>query len=133
MNEFSKSKELWDYEDYLVDVLGVWDCYEQHWCEDAPFVLRFEERDIWVTKRADGAKLLELMGSDVVAGRIIARDEPAVLFPEEEDDAKNVDACLCWRAVSNLTLFKGEAMTPREAVMAISAKVPFALFNGGEE
>lgn len=133
MNEFSKSKELWDYEDYLVDVLGVWDCYEQHWCEDAPFVLRFEERDIWVTKRAGGTELAGRMRLDVASGRLIARDELPALFPEEGDDAKSRDTCLCWRAVPNLALFKGEAMTLREAVAAVIAGTPFDLFVEREE
>lgn len=133
MNEFSKSKELWDYEDFLADVLGVWDCYEQRWCEDAPLVLRFESCDIWLTKRADEATLLRLVGSDVVAGRTFARDELAALLPEKEDETKSSDACLCWRAVPNLTLFKGEEMTPCEAVVAVITKTPFALFGEREE
>ena len=35
-------QEIDSFEDYLADVLCVWDCYEQEWVEMAPVILRFE-------------------------------------------------------------------------------------------
>lgn len=39
-------QEIDSFEDYLADVLCVWDCYEQEWVNGSPLVLRFESADV---------------------------------------------------------------------------------------
>lgn len=39
-------QEIDGFEDYLADVLCVWDCYEQERVNGSPLVLRFESADV---------------------------------------------------------------------------------------
>lgn len=39
-------QEIDSFEDYLADVLCVWDCYEQERVTGSPLVLRFESADV---------------------------------------------------------------------------------------
>ncbi|WP_289636038.1 hypothetical protein [uncultured Adlercreutzia sp.] len=39
-------QEIDGFEDYLADVLCVWDCYEQERVTGSPLVLRFESADV---------------------------------------------------------------------------------------
>lgn len=39
-------QEIDGFEDYLADVLCVWDCYEQERVSGSPLVLRFESADV---------------------------------------------------------------------------------------
>lgn len=121
MNEFSKSKELWDYEDFLADVLGVWDCYEQRWCEDAPLVLRFEEQDIWVVKPLGDTELAVRGGLEVVAGAPVSPEESALISSIEQSNGRALDLCLCWRAVPDLSSLKGDKLFVGEAIAGIAA------------
>lgn len=118
MNEFSKSKELWDYEDFLADVLGVWDCYEQRWCEGAPLVLRFEERDIWVV---GDMELAVRDGLEVVAGAPVSSDALADCFPRYGAPVGPFSECLCWRTVSECRMVVGAEVKAREAAMMVVA------------
>lgn len=47
-------QEIEDFEDYLADVLCVWDCYEQERVTGSPLVLRFESVDV-VADMEEGA------------------------------------------------------------------------------
>lgn len=45
-------KTLAGHEDYLADVLRLWDCYERSWVAGAPVILRFENRDVMAHEEA---------------------------------------------------------------------------------
>ena len=61
-------QEIDSFEDYLADVLCVWDCYEQEWVEKAPVILRFEKMDVLIQRPSIGgdAKLsVPTAGSEI--------------------------------------------------------------------
>ena len=46
MLQIMTEQEINSFEDYLADVLCVWDCYEQGRVNGSPLVLRFESADV---------------------------------------------------------------------------------------
>lgn len=99
-------QEIDSFEDYLADVLCVWDCYEQEWVEKAPIILRFEKMDVLIHRSSIGgdAKL-----SVPAAGSEIDNPESG------KTCNANVDSCTCWRRAEHYSFligrkFKGEEM-----------------------
>lgn len=79
------AQEIEKFEDYLADVLMVWDCYEQCWIEDAPIVLRFENIDVLVPNDSC---------AELNASIFQCCDEG--LNGVIGAHAKEADDCLCW-------------------------------------
>ena len=99
-------QEIDSFEDYLADVLCVWDCYEQEWVEKAPVILRFEKMDVLIQRPSiDGdAKLaVPTAGSEID-------------YPESGKTCNaSADSCACWRRADHYSFligrkFKGEEM-----------------------
>ena len=93
-------RELSD--DYLADVLRVWDCNEQKWADGPVWVLRFESDDLLVWK--DGDALHCKRGSVDTDGTEIMQREEALGMHENI----GTDACFCWRPDTTQSRFIGE-------------------------
>lgn len=89
-------------DDYLADVLRVWDCYEQDWHDGFTTVFRFENDDLLVWKEMGGLKTKR--------GAVVTQN-PIELEP---------DACLSWMSdpgYSDLFGEKGLSTTLLESIM----------------
>ncbi len=95
MNE----QEINDFEDYLADVLMVWDCYEQAWVEETPIILRFENVDVLIQRPED-------ISNDADRSFIALGSEAEILEKEKPCEA-SVDACICWRRAEDLSFLIG--------------------------
>ena len=89
-------------DDYLADVLRVWDCNEQKWADDPVWVLRFESDDLLVWK--DGDALHCKRGSVDTDDTKMLWQERALGMHQDID----VDACFCWRPDVAQSCFIGE-------------------------
>lgn len=92
-------QEINDFEDYLADVLMVWDCYEQAWVEEAPIILRFESVDV-LMQRPEG------ISNDTDLSFIALGSEAEILESEKACEAY-IDACICWRRAEGLSFLIG--------------------------
>ena len=98
-------QEIDGFEDYLADVLCVWDCYEQEWVEKAPVILRFEKMDVLIQRPSVGgdAKL-----SVPTAGSEIG-------YPESGKTCNaSADSCVCWRRADHYSFLIGRKFKGRE-------------------
>lgn len=90
MLQLMTEQEVEDFEDYLADVLMVWDCYEQCWVDDAPIILRFENADVAIAQTEEsgnyGVSHLETGGSKLLLDSISDKADPE-------------GTCLCWRRI----------------------------------
>ncbi len=92
-------QEIIDFEDYLADVLMVWDCYEQAWVEEAPVILRFENVDVLIQRPDD-------ISNDTALSFLAQGFEAEILESEKACEAY-IDACICWRRVEDISFLIG--------------------------
>lgn len=99
------------HEDYLADVLRVWNCDEGRWMGSTPIVLRFENEDVLVrssTQDPDDLHFVKIASHAPISGTMCARmisdeDDDDRSEEDEEDidrwhyDRKDERDCLCWR------------------------------------
>lgn len=92
-------QEIDGFEDYLADVLCVWDCYEQAWVEEAPVILRFENVDVLIQRPDD-------ISNDTALSFLALGSEAEILESEKACEAY-IDACICWRRAEDLSFLIG--------------------------
>ena len=107
MNEKSKKQQ----EDYLADVLRVWNCNEGRWMGSTPIVLRFENEDVLVrssTPDPTDLHFVKLAANAPISGAMCARTHGGKDNNESDEtgvedisrwhyDQENEQDCLCWR------------------------------------
>lgn len=102
-------------DDYLADVLRVWDCDAQGWFDPFTTVFRFESDDLLVW---NDAGMLRCRQGAVDTNSINC------LAPDVLDIAAMTDFCLCWitdKAFSSLIGEKAQLQTMTNALLGYSA------------
>lgn len=110
MNGLYDVKAAGNVEDYLADVISVWDCYGGCWRKGAPVILRFESQDVWVDADAGVAFALRTKGGSIVSGNAVERD---FATDASEDD------CLAWRTVPGLGAIVGRRRSVRQTLASL--------------
>lgn len=85
-------------DDYLADVLRLWDCDLKRWRDPSLFVFRFENDDVLVWQTTGTVKCKE-GAVDTTTTRCA--------FPESIETSIDPDACLCWLPDSSFSDFIG--------------------------
>lgn len=84
--------------DYLADALILWDCYEKNWMNNRATVLRFENDDLLLWKRAD---LLRCKRGSVETLQMEKSTRDLILNGAEGE------FCPCWRHDKEMQSFIG--------------------------
>lgn len=100
-------REIEGFEDYLADVLCLWDCYEQTWVTEGLAILRFESKDVFVACMKPGQRQLSICESSI---------ESAAVMENLLSRNMHQDSCLCWRPWRERAEQIGESVTLKEAV-----------------
>lgn len=101
-------QEVEDFEDYLADVFMIWDCEEQNWIEGMPVILRFENKDVVVSKT---------QGKDGFQIATLSEDKDALLeYLQKERSIQ--ERCLSWVRVSCYSNCIGE-LTSIESLLSL--------------
>ncbi|MSA62374.1 hypothetical protein GT613_05725 [Eggerthella sp. BIOML-A4] len=74
-------------DDYLADVLRLWDCDLKEWCDPYAMVFRFEKDDVLVWN--EGGVLRCRQGA-------VNLNEAENVLPSSFKSGISEDACLCW-------------------------------------
>ena len=85
--------------DFLADVLRLWDCETQDWYGRYPMVLRFESNDVLLWQ--DRAEINARTGA-------VDTSALDVLLPNALDPALTRNRCLSWRFASDYANLIGE-------------------------
>lgn len=75
-------------DEYLADVLRIWDCDAGEWCDIFTIVYRFENNDLLVWKDSD--KLCARIGA-------VETDSMINLIPQTSEGIRPAEVCLSWR------------------------------------
>lgn len=93
-------QEIEGFQDYLADILKVWDCYEQDWVVSAPLILRFENADVVVEHE-----------KNVPSKVTMANSGEEELISELVNGDLGVDRCLCWLHADGYGDYIGELIS----------------------
>ena len=85
-------------DDYLADVLRLWDCDLKCWHDPCMIVFRFENNDIIVWRAGETIKC-QIGAVDTTTARSC--------FSESADAGVDRDACICWISDANYSRFIG--------------------------
>lgn len=104
------NEEKQQHEDYLADVLRVWNCDEGRWMGSTPIVLRFENEDVLVrasTPDPDDLHFVKIASYAPISGAICTRTSGGNGNESDEVDEESIrlwhydqaseQDCLCWR------------------------------------
>lgn len=105
MMQRTTEREAAAYEDYLADVLCVWDCYEQKWLEDAPVILRFENRDVVMAQSKLSGYIAQGFGDD---------ETERLILTELNDSNNAYETCFCWLSPQSASASIGSVCKPTD-------------------
>lgn len=97
-------------DDFLADVLRLWDCDLKRWHEPITIIFRFENSDVLVWQAADTVKCKEGAIDNTTA---------RCPFPQSIEASIGPDACLCWLSDSSFSDFIGLTEITHELLQAV--------------
>lgn len=97
-------------DDYLADVLRLWDCDLKCWHDPYMIVFRFESEDVMVW--CESSVLRHYAGA-------VDTSALAGAFPKAVMTGIDSDACLCWLRDTRFNSYIGSAGTSSDLLMSI--------------
>lgn len=101
-------------DDYLADVLRLWDCDLREWCDPFAMVFRFESDDLLIWR--------ELNTMRCKKGAVDATTTRGSI-PENAEASIDVDACLCWLPDGTYNDFIGLTRITHDLLQAANRQV----------
>lgn len=101
-------------DDYLADVLRLWDCDLRDWRDPVATIFRFENNDIIVWRAGETIKC-QIGAVDTTTARSC--------FSESADAGVDRDACICWISDANYSRFIGVPGNARELLKRFAGSV----------
>lgn len=98
-------------DDYLADVLRLWDCDLRDWHDPVVVIFRFESDDILVWREMN-----TLRCQKGAVDATIARSS----IPEIVEASIDIDACLCWLPDDSYSDFIGFTVIAHDLLQAMS-------------
>lgn len=97
-------------DDYLADVLRLWDCDLKCWHDPYMIVFRFESEDVMVW--SESSTLRHCAGA-------VDTSALAVTLPKAVMTGINSDACMCWLRDTRFNSYIGSVGTSLDLLMSI--------------
>lgn len=98
-------------DDYLADVLRLWDCDLRDWHDPAVMIFRFESDDILLWREMNALKCKK--------GTVDATTSRSSI-PEKVEASIDIDACLCWLPDDSYSDFIGFTTITHDLLQAMS-------------